>query len=141
VNVETTLWFFAAFLSFGIFNLLAAAVLLRRRERALGPDAPSEAHSLIRRTLDVLALSLIVVVLSAVMVLDVQLVVPSAPAVGRPALALIVSLIIGVLGRLFALLPNTPRWLPRFLRVFETALLALAVLGFLLAVLLPPRLT
>jgi hypothetical protein len=131
VNVEVTLWFFAGLLVFGVVNLVAAAVFLERRERAQGPAAPVNRHLNTGQILDVLALSLLLVVLVAVMVLDVQLVLQSAPTIGRPALYIIAALITEVACRLFALLPDTPRWLPRFLRVFEIVLLVLGVVGLL----------
>jgi hypothetical protein len=137
VNVEATLWVFAAFLSFGVANLLIAAIVLRRRERTLAPAAPVQVRLNIGQILDVLALSLILVVLMTALILDLRLALPSAPAIGRLALFVIGALIIRVAGRLFALLPNTPRWLPRVLRVFEITLLVLGVVGLLLSALRP----
>jgi hypothetical protein len=136
VNVDGTLWLFAGFLSFGVFNLVVAAVFLKRRERAHAP--PVQGRLTADQILDVLALSLILVVLMTLLILDARLVLPSAPAIGRLALFVIGALIIRVAGRLFALLPNSPRWLPRFLRGFEITLLVLGVVGLLLTALLRP---
>jgi hypothetical protein len=111
---------------------------LKRREREQAPAASGQGRLNADQTLDLLALSLILLALMAVMILDVLLVLPSAPAVGRLALFVVGALIIGVAARAFALLPNTPRWLPRFLRVFEITLLVLGVVGLLLTALLRP---
>jgi hypothetical protein len=128
VNLEVTLWFFAAILVFATANLSIATVLLRKRTPALGTSAPP--------VLDVLALALIVLALMAAMIIDVQLILPSAPAIGRPALYVIGALLIEVLKRLFAVLPNAPRWLPRLLGIFEIVLVALAVIGIVLTIVL-----
>ena len=85
--------------------------------------------------LDVLALALIALVVMAALITDVQLILPSAPAIGRPALYVIGALLVEVLKRLFAVLPNAPRWLPRLLRSLEVLLLVLAVIGLVLTVL------
>jgi hypothetical protein len=138
VNVDGTLWSFAGLLSFGAINLVVAAVFLKRREREQAPAVPSQGRWNADQILDVLALSLILLALMAVLILDLQLVLPSAPAIGRLALFVIGALIIRVAGRLFALLPNSPRWLPRFLRGFEITLLVLGVVGLLLTALLRP---
>ena len=124
--MQVALWFFAAILSFGVVNLLIAAVVLRRRERASGVSA----HPI----LDVLAFALIDVVLMAAMIVDVLLIIPSAPAIGRPALFVIGALMSEALRRTFALLPHAPRWPLRVLRLLEIVLLALAVVGILLGV-------
>jgi len=126
VTLEIALWFFAAVLSFGVVNLLLAVVVLRRRERASGLPA--------RPLLDVLAFALIDVVLMAAMIVDVLLIIPSAPAIGRPALLVIGALTFEALRRTFAVLPNAPRWPLRVLRILEFVLLALAVVGILLGV-------
>ena len=126
MTLEIALWFFAAVLSFGVVNLLLAVVVLRRRERASGLPA--------RPLLDVLAFALIDVVLMAAMIVDVLLIIPSAPAIGRPALLVIGALTFEALRRTFAVLPNAPRWPLRVLRILEFVLLALAVVGILLGV-------
>ena len=69
----------------------------------------------------------------AAFIIDVQLIVPAAPAIGRPALSLIGAVLIEVLKRLFAALPNAPRWLPRLLSILEILLIALGVVGLVLA--------
>jgi hypothetical protein len=107
---------------------LIATVLLRRRTHPLPASAPP--------LLDILALALIALVLMAAIITDVLLVLPSAPVIGRPAVYLIGALLIEVFKRLFGALPNTPRWLPRVLRIFELLLLALAVVGIVLAIVL-----
>jgi hypothetical protein len=126
VDLQVTLWFFAAIISFGVVNLLIAAVVLRRRERVSGVSA----HPI----LDVLAFALIDVVLMAAMIVDVLLIIPSAPAIGRPALFVVGALTFEALRRTFALLPNAPLWPLRVLRLLEIVLLALAVVGILLGV-------
>ena len=126
MTLEIALWFFAAVLSFGVVNLLLAVVVVRRRERASGLPA--------RPLLDVLAFALIDVVLMAAMIVDVLLIIPSAPAIGRPALLVIGALTFEALRRTFAVLPNAPRWPLRVLRILEFVLLALAVVGILLGV-------
>ncbi|HKC91280.1 MAG TPA: hypothetical protein VKE23_08145 [Candidatus Limnocylindria bacterium] len=127
MNVEVTLWFSAAILVFGTTNLVIAAVLLRRHTPAPAVSAPP--------VLDVLARALIALVVMAALITDVELILPSAPAIGRPALYIIGALLIEVLKRLFAVLPNAPRWLPRLLRSLEFLLLLLAVIGLVLTVL------
>jgi len=107
---------------------MLAAVILRRCERELRPSAVP--------VVDVLAFSLIALVLMAAIVIDVQLIIPPAPAIGRAALYILGAVTTEVLKRLFAILPNMPRWLPRALGVFEVALLVLAVVGIILAALL-----
>jgi hypothetical protein len=138
VNVDGTFWLFTGLLGFGVINLVAAAVFLKRGKRTQSPAAPVHGRLNTGQTLDVLALSLILVALMAVVILDVLLVLPSSPAIGRLALLVMGAIITRVLGRLFALLPNTPRWVPPFLRAFEVALLVLAVVGLLLTLLLRP---
>jgi hypothetical protein len=125
---EITLWILAGLVGLGLVNLMLAAVVLRRRERALGPSAVP--------VVEVLAFSLIVLVLMAAIVIDVQLIIPPAPAIGRAALYILGALTTEVMKRTFAILPNTPRWLPRALGLFEVALLVLAVVGIVLAALL-----
>ena len=129
MSVEVTLWFFAGLLVVATANLLIAMVLLRRRRGLPAPAIP---------VLDILALVLIVLVLMAAMIADVLLIVSSAPAIGRPALYVIGAVTTEALNRLFALLPNTPWWLPRVLRIFEVALLVLAAIGVVLTIV--PRL-
>jgi hypothetical protein len=70
----------------------------------------------------------------AAMIVDVLLIIPSAPAIGRPALLVIGALTFEALRRTFAVLPNAPRWPLRVLRILEFVLLALAVVGILLGV-------
>lgn len=126
MNVDVLLWFFAAMLILSVANLLIATVLIRRRARTqTAPSVP---------VLDVLALALILLVLMAVMLIDVLLIIPAAPGIGRPVLYGLGAVFFEVAGRLFLLLPNIPRWLPRLLRIFEIALLALAVIGIVLTI-------
>ena len=72
----------------------------------------------------------------AALIIDVQLIVPAAPAIGRPALSLIGAVLIEALKRLFASLPNAPRRLLGLLRILEILLVALAVVGIILTVVL-----
>ena len=88
---------------------------------------------------DVLALALITLALMAALILDVELVLPVAPEIGRPALYVVGALITESLRRMFPLLPNVPSWLPRALQAFEILLLLLATVGVLLRVLILPR--
>jgi hypothetical protein len=128
VNVEVTLWFFASVLVFATANLLVGAIVLRKRTSTPAITAIP--------VLDILALALITLVVMAALMIVIQLILPAAPAVGRPLMSLVGALLIEVLKRLFALLPNAPRWLPRLLRILEFLLLALAVSGIVLTFLL-----
>ena len=129
MTLEVTLWFFAAILLFSVANLLIATVLVRRRAAQTVSAVP---------VLDVLALALILLVIMAAIMTDVLLIIPAAPAIGRPVLYGVGALFFEITGRLSTLLPNTPRWLPRLLRTFEIALLLLAVIGILLTILIRP---
>ena len=114
----------AGILTFSTANLLIATVLLRRR-----PARPASPP-----VLEILAWTLIVLVIMAAAIIDAQLVIPAAPAIGRPALSLIGAVFIEVVKRLFATLPNAPRWLLGVLRILEILLVALAAIGIVLAI-------
>ena len=127
MNVELTLWFFAAVLVFATANLLVGTVVMSRRTTPGTSAIPG---------LDIIALALIALVLMAALIIVVQLILPGAAAVGRPLMYLVGALLIEALKRLFALLPNAPWWLPRLLRTLELLLLALAVIGIVLTIVL-----
>jgi hypothetical protein len=129
MNLEVTLWFFVGILVFSVVNLLIATVLVRRRAAQTVSAVP---------VVDVLALALILLVIMAATITDVLLIIPAAPAIGRPVLYGVGALFFEVAGRLFKLLPSTPRWLPRLLRIVEIALLVLAVIGIVLTILIRP---
>jgi hypothetical protein len=127
--LEPFLYVFLVIIAFGTVNLLAARLVLRRRQ-------PVSGQRLTPRTmLDVMALGHITVVLGAALLIDMLLIQPSIPVVGRPLLFVIAALISHFIRRMFALMPNTPAFMPRLLRGFEVALFVLAVVGAVLSVL------
>jgi hypothetical protein len=128
--LEVALPFFAALIAFGTVNLLLATALIRRRAPAAGGQMTPQA------ILSVLALGLIAVVLMAALIIDILLIQPSIPAVGRPLAYVVGALITRLMRQLFGLLPNTPALMPRLLTGLERVLFALAVVVAVLSLLL-----
>ena len=72
----------------------------------------------------------------AAIIVDAQMILPTAPVIGRPVFFVVGALLSEVLGRLFTVLPNAPQWPLRFLRILEILFVALAIVGFVLTVVL-----